>query len=144
MKKSGSPTSNGGDAIGMESSVHNVWVDHATLIASGGEDAGYDGLFDMKADTKYVTLSYSILKNSGRGGLVGSSRGRPAALGGHRGVCDEGSPPRPPRGRARGQWIRARTSPPTFSVRARRSLTTPLGVLRIWMPIPPRIGFRSL
>ncbi|BCY08351.1 polysaccharide lyase family 1 protein [Actinoplanes sp. L3-i22] len=73
VKKSGSPTSNGGDAIGMETDVHNVWVDHATLIASGGEDAGYDGLFDMKDNTNYVTLSYSILRNSGRGGLVGSS-----------------------------------------------------------------------
>ena len=28
VKKSGSPTSNGGDAIGMESTVRNVWVDH--------------------------------------------------------------------------------------------------------------------
>lgn len=73
VKKSGSPTSNGGDAIGMESGVSNVWVDHVTLIASGGESAGYDGLFDMKAGTTYVTLSYSILRNSGRGGLVGSS-----------------------------------------------------------------------
>ncbi len=27
----------------------------------------------MKSGTKYVTLSYSVLKNSGRGGLVGSS-----------------------------------------------------------------------
>ncbi|GIJ45402.1 pectate lyase [Virgisporangium aliadipatigenens] len=73
VKKSGSPTSNGGDAIGMESTVRNVWVDHATLLASGGEDAGYDGLFDMKDDTQYVTLSYSTLRNSGRGGLIGSS-----------------------------------------------------------------------
>ncbi|MDX3801598.1 pectate lyase [Streptomyces sp. AK04-3B] len=73
VKKSGSPTSNGGDAIGMESDVHNVWVDHATLTASGGESAGYDALFDMKANTRYVTLSYSVLRNSGRGGLVGSS-----------------------------------------------------------------------
>ena len=73
VKKSGSPTSNGGDAIGMESNVSNVWVDHVTLEAQGGESAGYDALFDMKADTKYVTLSYSILRNSGRGGLVGSS-----------------------------------------------------------------------
>jgi pectate lyase len=72
VKKSGSPTSNGGDAIGMETDVHNVWVDHATLIASGGESAGYDGLFDMKDNTNYVTLSYSILRNSGRGGLIGS------------------------------------------------------------------------
>ena len=72
VKKSGSPTSNGGDAIGMESGVRNVWVDHTTLEASGGEAEGYDGLFDMKGDTKYVTLSYSILRNSERGGLVGS------------------------------------------------------------------------
>ncbi|GAA2271457.1 polysaccharide lyase family 1 protein [Glycomyces scopariae] len=72
VKKSGSPTSNGGDAIGMENGVRNVWVDHVTLEASGGESEGYDGLFDMKDDTKYVTLSYSILRNSERGGLVGS------------------------------------------------------------------------
>ncbi|MGC5307483.1 pectate lyase family protein [Micromonospora zamorensis] len=73
VKKSGSPTSNGGDAIGMESTVRNVWVDHVTLEASGGESEGYDGLFDMKDNTQYVTLSYSVLRNSGRGGLVGSS-----------------------------------------------------------------------
>lgn len=73
VKKSGSPTSNGGDAIGMESNVRNVWVDHTTLEASGGESEGYDGLFDMKNNTQYVTLSYSVLRNSGRGGLVGSS-----------------------------------------------------------------------
>ncbi|WP_117210993.1 pectate lyase family protein [Allorhizocola rhizosphaerae] len=73
VKKSGSPTSNGGDAIGMESDVRNVWVDHVTLEASGGEAEGFDGLFDMKDNVQYVTLSYSILRNSGRGGLVGSS-----------------------------------------------------------------------
>lgn len=73
VKKSGSPTSNDGDAIGMESTVRNVWVDHVTLEASGGESEGFDGLIDMKNDTRYVTLSYSILRNSGRGGLIGSS-----------------------------------------------------------------------
>jgi pectate lyase len=73
VKKSGSPTSNGGDAIGMESSVHNIWIDHNSLLASGGEDEGYDALIDQKADTKYVTISYNTLRNSGRGGLVGSS-----------------------------------------------------------------------
>lgn len=72
VKKSGSPTSNGGDAIGMESNVSNVWVDHCTLEASGGESEGFDALFDLKDGSKYVTLSYCILKNSGRGGLVGS------------------------------------------------------------------------
>ncbi|GLW54733.1 pectate lyase family protein [Kitasatospora phosalacinea] len=73
VKKSGSPTSNGGDAIGMEKNVRNVWVDHATLEASGGEEEGFDGLFDLKDNTQYVTLSYSTLRNSGRGGLIGSS-----------------------------------------------------------------------
>src|ERR1700754_3765918 len=73
VKKSGSPTSNGGDAIGMESTVRNVWVDHVNLEASGGEDAGFDGLFDLKDNVQYVTLSYAILRNSGRGGLIGSS-----------------------------------------------------------------------
>ncbi|MER5945483.1 pectate lyase [Streptomyces sp. NPDC001904] len=73
VKKSGSPTSNGGDAIGMENDVHNVWVDHVDLLASGGESDGYDGLFDLKANTRYVTLSYSTLRNSGRGGLINSS-----------------------------------------------------------------------
>ncbi|GII80294.1 pectate lyase [Sphaerisporangium rufum] len=73
VKKSGSPTSNGGDAIGMESDVRNVWVDHVNLEASGGEAEGFDGLFDMKDNTQYVTLSYSVLRNSGRGGLIGSS-----------------------------------------------------------------------
>src|SRR4051794_26034544 len=68
VKKSGSPTSNGGDAIGMESTVRNVWVDHVSLEASGGEPEGFDGLFDMKDNTQYVTLSYSTLRNSGRGG----------------------------------------------------------------------------
>src|SRR4029079_3323568 len=34
VKKSGTPISNGGDAIGMESSVTNVWVDHCVLEAS--------------------------------------------------------------------------------------------------------------
>lgn len=73
VKKSGSPTSNGGDAIGMEKNVRNVWVDHVSLLASGGESEGFDGLFDMKNNTQYVTLSYSTLRNSGRGGLIGSS-----------------------------------------------------------------------
>jgi pectate lyase len=73
VKKSGSPTSNGGDAIGMESTVRNIWVDHVNLLASGGESEGFDGLFDLKDNVQYVTLSYSTLRNSGRGGLVGSS-----------------------------------------------------------------------
>lgn len=66
-------TSNGGDAIGMEADVHNVWVDHVTLVASGGESDGYDSLFDMKNNTKYVTLSYSILRGIEHVDLIGHS-----------------------------------------------------------------------
>jgi pectate lyase len=75
VKKSGSPTSNGGDAIGMESDVYDIWIDHCTLEASGGEDEGYDGLVDMKDTTQNVTVSYTIFRNSGRGGLIGSGDG---------------------------------------------------------------------
>jgi hypothetical protein len=57
----------------METDVHNIWVDHVNLLASGGESEGFDGLIDMKDNTQYVTLSYSTLSNSGRGGLIGSS-----------------------------------------------------------------------
>jgi pectate lyase len=73
VKKSGSPISNGGDAIGMESTVNNVWVDHNTLEASGGESDGYDSLVDLKAGVTNVTISYNHLRNSSRGGLIGSS-----------------------------------------------------------------------
>jgi pectate lyase len=73
VKKSGSPTSNGGDAIGMESSVNNVWVDHNTLEASGGESDGYDSLLDMKAGVTNVTVSFNHYRNSSRAGLIGSS-----------------------------------------------------------------------
>lgn len=73
VKKSGTPLSNGGDAIGMESGVTNVWIDHNELEASGGEDDGYDSLLDMKAGVTNVTVSYNYYHHSGRGGLIGSS-----------------------------------------------------------------------
>lgn len=73
VKKSGSPISNGGDAIGIESTVNNIWIDHNTLEASGGETDGYDSLVDMKAGTTNVTVSYNHFRNSSRGGLIGSS-----------------------------------------------------------------------
>ena len=73
VKKSGSPTSNGGDAIGMESGVNKVWIDHNWLEASGGEKDGYDSLLDMKAGVTNVTVSYNLFNDSSRGGLIGSS-----------------------------------------------------------------------
>ncbi|WP_323813450.1 pectate lyase [Cellvibrio sp. NN19] len=73
VKKSGSPTSNGGDAIGMETNVNRVWIDHNWLEASGGEKDGYDSLLDMKAGVTNVTVSYNLFNDSSRAGLIGSS-----------------------------------------------------------------------
>ncbi|HEY0891771.1 MAG TPA: hypothetical protein VGE32_01870, partial [Cellvibrio sp.] len=73
VKKSGSPTSNGGDAIGMETNVDRVWIDHNHLEASGGEKDGYDSLLDMKAGVTNVTVSYNLYNDSSRAGLIGSS-----------------------------------------------------------------------
>lgn len=73
VKKSGSPTSNGGDAIGMESGVDRVWIDHNWLEASGGEKDGYDSLLDMKSGVTNVTVSYNLFNDSSRAGLIGSS-----------------------------------------------------------------------
>jgi len=73
VKKSGSLTSNGGDAIGMETNVNRVWIDHNHLEASGGEKDGYDSLLDMKAGVTNVTVSYNLYNDSSRAGLIGSS-----------------------------------------------------------------------
>lgn len=64
---------NGGDVIGIEKDVCNVWVDYVILEVSGGESDGYDGLFDVKDNLKYIILFYSILCNLDWGGLVGLS-----------------------------------------------------------------------
>lgn len=71
VKKSGTPISNGGDAIGMESGVDKVWIDHNWLEASGGEKDGYDSLLDMKSGVTNVTVSYNLYNDSSRAGLVG-------------------------------------------------------------------------
>ena len=74
VKKSGSPTSNGGDAIALEGGPQTrIWIDRNTLEASGGESDGYDSLLDMKNDTTYVTVSYNHFRNSSRGGLIGAN-----------------------------------------------------------------------
>lgn len=71
VKKSGTPTSNGGDAIGLETDVDRVWIDHNWLEASGGESDGYDSLLDMKSGVTNVTVSYNKFNDSSRAGLVG-------------------------------------------------------------------------
>ncbi|HEY7774312.1 MAG TPA: carbohydrate-binding protein, partial [Marinagarivorans sp.] len=74
VKKSGSPTSNGGDGIAIEGGPQTrIWIDHNTIEASGGESEGYDSLIDMKNDTTHVTVSYNHFRNSSRGGLIGAN-----------------------------------------------------------------------
>lgn len=68
-------STNGGDAISLESNISNVWIDHNEIYAAGGEAEGFDSLIDMKSGIKTVTVSYNHLHDSGRGGLVGSSSG---------------------------------------------------------------------
>jgi pectate lyase len=71
VRKSNTDTpSNGGDAIGMESDVHNIWVDHNLIHGSTVEGEEHDGLIDMKANTTDVTISWNHLHTAGRGGLV--------------------------------------------------------------------------
>lgn len=71
VRKSNTDTpSNGGDAIGMESDVHDIWVDHNLIHGSTTEGEEHDGLIDMKANTTDVTISWNHLHTAGRGGLV--------------------------------------------------------------------------
>ncbi len=74
VRKSNTDTpSNGGDAIGMESDVDRVWIDHNLIHGSTTDGEEHDGLIDFKADTTNVTVSYNHLHTGGRGGLVGSN-----------------------------------------------------------------------
>jgi pectate lyase len=63
-----------GDALGMESGVHNVWVDHNEFYSdmSAGKDY-YDGLLDMKRGTEYVTISNNYFHDHHKVSLNGYS-----------------------------------------------------------------------
>lgn len=65
--------SNGGDAIGMESDVSDIWIDRNLIFGSTTEGEEHDGLIDMKNNTHDVTISCNHLHTGGRGGLVVSS-----------------------------------------------------------------------
>lgn len=74
VRKSNTSTpSNGGDAIGMESDVSKVWIDHNEIYGSTTEGEEHDGLIDFKARVVDVTVSFNHLHDSGRGGLIGSN-----------------------------------------------------------------------
>ena len=74
VRKSNTSTpSNGGDAIGMESDVDRIWVDHNEIYGSTTEGEEHDGLIDFKDRTTNVTVSYNHLHDAGRGGLIVSN-----------------------------------------------------------------------
>lgn len=69
------------DLIGIQGSSSNIWIDHCTLedtmklgIAANGEKwQTYDGLCDMKANCKNITISYCVFRNHDKTMLIGSS-----------------------------------------------------------------------
>jgi pectate lyase len=68
---------NGGDAISIQGSSNNIWIDHCEIYA---EDPAvqtnkdlYDGLVDVKNQTGFITLSWNYFHDQHKGGLVGAS-----------------------------------------------------------------------
>ncbi|ROT37980.1 pectin lyase-like protein [Sodiomyces alkalinus F11] len=64
----------GGDLIELDTATR-VWVDHCDLSNDGivGDKDRYDGLFDMKAGSDLVTVSWTKLHDHWKGSLVGHS-----------------------------------------------------------------------
>ncbi len=63
------------DAIGVEGPAHNIWIDHNELYNQyqGVDKDYYDGLFDAKKDSEYITFSWNYVHDSWKSMLVGSS-----------------------------------------------------------------------
>ena len=62
------------DAISIEGPSTNIWVDHNELYNSLEVNKDYyDGLFDVKNDSEYITFSYNYVHDSWKTGLVGYS-----------------------------------------------------------------------
>ena len=69
------------DLIGIQGSSKNIWIDHCTLedtmklstAANGEKWQTYDGLCDMKASCKNITISNCIFRNHDKTMLIGSS-----------------------------------------------------------------------
>jgi pectate lyase len=68
---------NGGDAIGIQGTSKNIWIDHCELFS---EDPAvqtnidlYDGLIDTKGQTGFITISWCYFHDHHKAGLVGAS-----------------------------------------------------------------------
>jgi len=68
---------NGGDAIGIQGTSKNIWIDHCEFF---NEDPAvqtnidlYDGLIDTKGQTGFITISWNYFHDHHKVGLVGAS-----------------------------------------------------------------------
>ena len=68
---------NGGDAIGIQGTSKNIWIDHCELFAENPDTQTnkdlFDGLIDIKGQTGFITISWCYLHDQHKGGLVGAS-----------------------------------------------------------------------
>ncbi len=78
------PGGDGSDAITIEGNgtngdVENVWIDHNELFSStkddcaGAGDVEFDGLIDVKKGARFITVSYNLLRDHQKTGLIGFS-----------------------------------------------------------------------
>lgn len=62
------------DAISIEGPSKNIWIDHNELYNTLNADKDYyDGLFDIKGDSSYITFSWNYIHDSWKTSLIGSS-----------------------------------------------------------------------
>jgi pectate lyase len=68
---------NGGDAIGIQGTSKNIWIDHCEIFGENPDTQTnidlYDGLIDIKNQTGFITISWNYLHDQHKGGLVGAS-----------------------------------------------------------------------
>ena len=68
---------NGGDAIGIQGTSKNIWIDHCEIFAENPDTQTnidlYDGLVDIKNQTGFITISWCYFHDQHKGHLVGSS-----------------------------------------------------------------------
>jgi pectate lyase len=68
---------NGGDAIGIQGTSRNIWIDHCEIFAENPDTQTnidlFDGLIDIKNQTGFITVSWNYLHDQHKGCLVGSS-----------------------------------------------------------------------
>lgn len=71
-----------GDAIGIEGTANNVWIDHNELYSRNfkcpgtpGDDTTFDGLIDIKSGATNITISYNYIHDHQKVSLGGSSDG---------------------------------------------------------------------